>query len=149
MNQNIGTFRLSDLKISAWNINSIWKNINSFRYNKLENPDFLNFLCKKQIFGLIETHHTANQADKLQINGFKCFSLCRPKDKNKKRYKPSGGIAVYVRDTIVPGVEKISLSGSECIIIKLKKDFFGLINDIFVCFAYCTPANSYVLNPNL
>ena len=84
MNQNIGTFRLSELKISAWNINSIWKNINSFRYNKLENPDLINFVCKKQIFGLIETHHTANQADQLHINGFKCFSLCRPKDNKQE-----------------------------------------------------------------
>ena len=34
----------------------------------------------------------------------------------------------------------------ECIILRLKKDYFGLFNDIFLCFAYCTPANSSVLN---
>ena len=29
---------------------------------------------------------------------------------------------------------------------QIKRRFFGLINDIFICFAYCTPANSSVLN---
>ena len=136
----------SEIKIGAWNVNSIWKNINSFKYNKLQNPNFLKVICKKKIFGLIETHHTADQADSLHIDGYKCFSLCRPKDKNKKRYKPSGGIATYVHESIKTGVEKLPISGSECIILKLKKDFFGLVNDIFLCFAYCTPSNSSVLN---
>ena len=104
-NSKIG---FSELKIGAWNLNSIWQNINSFKYNKLENPSVLNFICKSRIFGLLETHHTADQADKLQINGYKCYSLCRPKDKNKKRYKPSGGIAAYVHKSIESGVEKIA-----------------------------------------
>ena len=117
-NQN---FHFSELNIGAWNINGIWRNINSFKYNKLNNPDFLEKISKDKIFGLIETHHTADQADFLHINGYKCFSLCRPKDKNKKRYKPSGGIAAYVDNSIAAGVEKISLSGSECIILRIKK----------------------------
>ena len=111
----------SELKIGAWNINSIWKNINSFKYNKLQNPDFINVIKNKRIFSLIETHHTADESDSLYIEGYKCFSICRPKPKNKKRYKPSGGLAAYVHTSILSGVEKLSFPGSESIILKLKK----------------------------
>ena len=135
MLQNNRKIYFSEIKIGAWNINGFTKNINSFKYNKLQNPSFIDFVSKKKIFGLIETHHTANQADDLHIDGFKCFPLCRPKNKNKKKYKPSGGIAAYVHVSIRDGVEKISLQGSECIILKIKKEYFGLFNDIFLCFA--------------
>ena len=112
-----GTFTFSEISIGAWNIHNIWQKINYFRYNKLHNPDFLDFIMKKKVFGLIETHHTADETGDLHINGFKCFSLCRPKDKNKKRYKPSGGIAAYVHKSILPGVEKVPSSGSEALIL--------------------------------
>ena len=137
---------LSEIRIGSWNINSIWKNINSFRYNKIDNPDFIKVIKKKKIFCLIETHHTADESDALYIEGYKCFSLCRPKPKNKKRYKPSGGLAAYVDNSLLCGVEKISIAGSESIILKLKKEFFGLFNDVYLCFAYCVPANSSILS---
>ena len=136
----------SELRIGSWNINSIWKNLNSFRYNKLHYPEFQNLIKKKLLFCLLETHHTADESDNLFIEGYKCFSLCRPKPKNRKRYKPSGGLAAYVHNSILCGVERISIPGSESIILKLKKDFFGLINDVYLCFAYCVPANSSILS---
>jgi hypothetical protein len=37
-------------------------------------------------------------------------------------------------------------AGTESIIVKLKKEYFGLVNDIFVCFAYCVPSSSQVLH---
>ena len=37
-------------------------------------------------------------------------------------------------------------SGTEAIILKMKKEFFGLKRDTFICFAYCVPASSNVLN---
>ena len=121
-----GTFSFSEISIGAWNINNIWQRINAFRYNKLHNPNFIEIIKNKKIFSLIETHHTANETGDLHINGYKCFSVCRPKDKNKKRYKPSGGIAAYVHDSIKIGVEKVPTSGSEAIILKLKKNIFWL-----------------------
>ena len=126
LHQNSRYSFFSELKIGTWNINSIWRNLNSFKYNKLESPDFQKIINKKKIFCLIETHHTADESDSLYIDGYKCFSLCRPKPKNKKRYKPSGGLAAYVHNSILCGVEKLSIAGSESIILKLKKDFFGL-----------------------
>ena len=80
-----GRFVLSELNIGCWNINGVWQRINSFRYNKLNNPEVLDIITKKRIFGLIETHHTANEIDNLHVTGYKCFTICRPKDKNVKK----------------------------------------------------------------
>ena len=96
-----------------------------------------------QIFGLIETHHLSTEDAFLHINGYKCFNVCRPKVK-----KSSGGLAVYVDNNMRAGVSKMPSSGTESIILKLKKEFFGLDTDIYVCFAYCVPYNSPVLGWN-
>ena len=141
-----GKFLLSELGIGCWNIQGIWKRINSFRYNKLNDPYILKSLVSQKIFGLIETHHKSNEEASLHIDGYKCFSTCRPKRKNVKHHKPSGGLAVYVHNSIRPGVTRHSLSGTESIFIKLKKEFFGLEKDIFVCFAYCVPYSSKVFS---
>ena len=76
----------------------------------------------------METHHIASQATDLHINGYQNFSVCRKKNKNKA----SGGLVVYVRKEIRPGVSKIPRGGTESICLKLKKEFFGLTNDIFL-----------------
>jgi hypothetical protein len=63
----------SEILIKSWNIYGIFKNINGFIYNKLHDPDFIEHVAKFKIFGLIESHHTADDIDKLQILGYKCF----------------------------------------------------------------------------
>ena len=40
------------------------------------------------------------------------------------------------------------MGGTESIILKLKKEFFGTPSDVYLCFAYCVPANSSVLQNN-
>ena len=41
-------------------------------------------------------------------------------------------------------------SGTEAIFLKMKKEFFGLKQDIYICFAYCVPASSSVFsNPSM
>ena len=98
-------FFLSEIGINSYNINGIWKRINSFRYNKVNDPFFQNFLRKYQIFGLIETHHLSTEDACLHIDGYKCFNICRPKGK-----KASGGPAVYVHNSIKAGVAKMPLA---------------------------------------
>ena len=85
-------------------------------------------------------------SDLLHIPNYKCFDLCRKKDASKRHFKASGGLAAYVHDSLRPGVIRMPESGTETIILKLKKDFFGLSQDIFIFFAYCVPASSNVLN---
>ena len=83
------TLKQCYLPILSWNINGIFRRINGFRYNKLDDPEFWNVVKNEKIFALIETHHTSDETDKLEITGFKCFSLCRKKDTGVK-YKASG-----------------------------------------------------------
>ena len=92
------TFRMSDLKISSWNVHGIFSRIEGFRYNKLQSPYFWDVIGNARIFGLIETHHLSTEIDQIQIDGYKCFNVCRKKKSNRGRN--SGGIAVYVCNTI-------------------------------------------------
>ena len=93
---------ISNLNIKSWNIFGIFKNINGFQYNKLQDPDFIEHVKEFHIFGLIETHHTDDDVDKLQIFGFKCFQSCRKKIKFGRKH---GGLAVFVKNTILPGIK--------------------------------------------
>ena len=131
----------SELSIQCWNIHGdgIFTKLNGFTYNKLQHPDFIDHTLANPIFGLVETNHVAEDIDHLQILGFKCFQTCRKKLKYGRKH---GGLAVYIREYLLPGIDKVPTQGSETIVIKLKKDFFRLSTDIFILFSYCVPANS-------
>ena len=129
----------SELWIQCRNIYGVFKNINGFVYNKLQDPDFKKETQNCKILGLIETQHVAEDIDQLQITDFKCFQVCR---KKKKFGRKHGGIAVFVHNSILKGVSKIATQGSECVILKLNKDFFKLSKDTYLLFVYCSPANS-------
>ena len=133
-------FRMSDLKIMSWNIHGLFNRIGGSRYCKTESPYFWEMIGDAKIFGLIESWHLSTEIDQIQIAGYKCFNACRKKKGNMGRN--SGGIAVYICNTILPGVSKIPSSGSENILIKLDKTFFGLNRDVAITFSYCVPENS-------
>ena len=78
--------KVLDLAIQCWNINGIFTNINGFKYSKFEDPLFDTEVKKHAIFGLVETHHTSDDIDKLQILGYKCFQTCRKKLKYEHLY---------------------------------------------------------------
>ena len=132
-------FNITDLPIVSWNIHGIFSRHSGFRYNKLHSPYFKDAIGDAKIFGLIETHHVASEIDQIQLEGFKCYNVCR---KKKRMGRNSGGIAVYVHETLIKGVQKIPSSGSENLLIKLKQSFFGFSRDVVVCFSYCVPENS-------
>ena len=136
---------LSELGITSWDINNFQQVINKYKYNKLHNPQTLNILTRSLVFGLIETHHTSEDIGKLHIEHYRCHSVCRPKSKNVKRHKPSGGIAVYVHNSIAPGVSFMNEAGSESIFVQLKKEYFNFRCDVYLCFAYLVPSSSKVL----
>ena len=129
----------TDLPIVSWNIHGIFSRHSGFRYNKLYSPLFQSAVGNAKIFGLVETHHVAADIDQLQLTGYKCHNVCR---KKRRQGRNSGGIAVYVHETILKGVQKIPSTGSENLLIKLKQNFFGLKKDLIVCFSYCVPENS-------
>ena len=129
-----------ELQVQCWNVQGAFFNIDGDRYSKLHNDsDFQGHTKKYLIFGLIETHHTADDIHLMQIAGYRCFQVCR---KKLKRGPKSGGICVYIHESISLGVIKVNTSGSESILIRLKKEYFHLDRDMIISFSYCVPAGS-------
>ena len=129
----------TDLPIVSWNIHGLFSRQSGFRSCKLQSPFFKDAIGNAKIFGLLETHHLASEIDQIQLEGYKCYNVCR---KKKQLGRNSGGIAVYVHTSIQNGVQKIPTTGSENLLIKLKQSFFGLSKDVAVCFSYCVPEYS-------
>ena len=69
----------TELQIQSGNIFGLFRNINGFIYNKLNEPEFVQQTKKTNILGLIETHHIADDIDQLQLFRFKCYQACRKK----------------------------------------------------------------------
>ena len=74
-------FFSTEIIIKCWNIHGLFSNINGFRYNKLENPDFIEKISNSKIFCLLETNHTSDDISIIQLEGFKCFEVCRKPNK--------------------------------------------------------------------
>ena len=133
-------YRKHELSIQCWNVHGAFFNIEGNRYSKLHNDtEFIEHTRNDLIFGLIETHHKADDIPLLQIPEYRCFQVCR---KKLKRGRKSGGICVYIHESIIRGVSKVNTAGSESIFIKLSKTFFSMEKDITVSFSYCVPAGS-------
>ena len=129
----------TELSVQCWNIYGIFNNINGFKYNKLHDSDFTKQTELAKILGLVETQHTADDVDSLQLEGYKCYQVCR---KKKKKGRKHGGISVYVHNSILKGVSKVPTQGSDIVMLKLDKIFFRLDKDTHLLFAYCSPTNS-------
>ena len=95
----------------------------SCELDEINEKIILDVIKHAKIFLLIETNHMASEIDQIQLAGYKCYNVSR---KKRPRGRNSGGIAVYIDTSLLDGVQKIPSSGSENILIKFKKDFFGL-----------------------
>ena len=129
-----------ELQIQCWNIYGAFFNVDGDRYSKLQNDaDFIGHTNKYLLFVLVETHHTASDIPQMEIQGYRCFQVCR---KKLVKGPKSGGICVYVHESISRGVIKVNTAGSESILVKLNKDFFSFDRDVVVSFTYCVPYGS-------
>ncbi|CAG2248303.1 unnamed protein product [Mytilus edulis] len=124
----------NSLHVSCWNINGFKLK----GYNKYSDSDFISEFNKKDIFCLLETH--CSLEDALEIPDFKAVHLIRPMSARTR--KRSGGISVYVRSTLRPGIKFLKHKTNDYIWLKLCKQFFGLPEDLYLCFLYNPPANS-------
>ena len=69
-----------EIKIQSWNIHGAFFNIDGDRYCKLHHDlEFIRHTSKYLIFGLLETHHTADDIALMQLPGYRCFNVCRKK----------------------------------------------------------------------
>ena len=104
---------------------------------KLEDPNFLETIQDYDISILTETWK--NDPSKINIEGFWDYSQVRPKHKNAIRH--SGGITILARYNIRPGLKLIENSEG-FLWFCLKKSYFKLKNDVYLCGAYIPPANT-------
>ena len=128
-------YKRNSLKISVWNVNGYkCKGVNKFHQ-----PDFIKNIVSQDIFCLQETHCDLENC--LQLPDFpRPVHLIRAKSKHTGRR--FGGLSVYIRDTIRPGVKFLNNRCNDYIWIKLDNSFFGLLEDIYVCFIYNPPENT-------
>ena len=125
----------SDLKIGYWNVEGLGLAGDN---PKTENPTFVNTVKEHDIMCLAETHCSNTQ--NIDIQGYKCFKLCRSMTKNSNRYY--GGLAVLYKQDIQKGLKFLEHKNNDYVWLKLSRDFFNLQNDMYVCVSYIPPESS-------
>lgn len=79
---------------------------------------------------------------KIDINGYANPIHSYRKIVNKKAKRNSGGLIVYIRDSIRKGIKLIK-NEIDCLIwIKLDKHFFKIQEDVYLAISYIAPENS-------
>ena len=96
-------------------------------------------ISKHDIICLSETK--VGPDERPTIDNYSVQLTCRKK--NKKALTHSGGLAIYIKDSIRNGVTVIPNNNSEYAWLKLDRDFFNLRENIFICFTYISPEGSH------
>ena len=106
---------------------------------KCETSDLQNLIRKHHIFAIQESWMEKGDACP-HIPSYTPFRTERKKHPRANRN--SGGIILYIKNTIRKGVTKVSAranSGGDAIWVKLEKNFFGINHNIFLCSGYLVP----------
>ena len=123
------------IQLSSWNIHGIKSKLLG---NKLSDRDFLKEIINDDILSIVETHvHNGNE-EELNIPGFHCIKH-KSRFKHKNSNKGSGGLAVFIKPSLLKYVLPINNTNENSIWIKIKKEIFGWTNDIFIGTVYLPP----------
>ena len=133
---------LNFVDIGFWNLNGIFRNIGSSRVSKLDDANFTDNVRHLDIFTIAESHIGPNQ-EGLKIEGFWHFASCRGISANNRYY---GGLVLYVKEVLRPGVKIIKSDNPDILWIKLQKSHFGFEKDAYLAFVYIPPENSSYLD---
>ena len=121
----------NSLNICFWNIHG-WKS--QIIDNKFYDSEFLDTISNNDIVGLAELH-TSNEVD---IPGFKLIKQ-KFREKFHKGPKISGGMAVFVKESLANYAETVTNDNEDSIWIKIKKNFNGEKEDIYIGTFYISP----------
>ena len=123
----------SELKILSWNVEVLSK-------SKRANTNFVDFISKYDLICLSESWTSRNS--NITLNGY-----CNPihsyrRVQNRRAKRNSGGIIIYIKDTIRPGI-KLVKNEIDCLVwIMLDKNFFHMENDWYLAITYIPPESS-------
>ncbi len=129
---------MSTLRTITWNVHGLSK--------KLNDHDFTSILLEYDIIGLTETW-TSTRSNINKLHGYDKFHHYR--HKGKKRGRPSGGILIYFKKALKPGISKIPQTHEDLLWIKLDKHFFGLKRHLYYCVVYVKPNSDKLANSAL
>ena len=125
----------TQLSVTSWNVNGLIKRLNGHRHYKFDDPAFRQLIVSDIVF-LCETHLCYNE--NVTIEGYKYWANCRSIEPSRVR----GGLGVFIKQSLVKGIEIVDKTCTEYIWLKLSRYFFGFPNDIYICFVYIPPVNS-------
>ena len=95
------------LNVGLWNVHGL----NYQEGNKLDSPDFHEYIGEMDLVCLIETHHSTEA--QLAVEGYEIVHAAKPKHKNAK--KKSGGMALLIHDSIADKVQVKRVDHDCCI----------------------------------
>ena len=124
--------------ISTWNINGLEHKSHGMKCNKLQDPEVVNILNSSDCIGLLETH--ADKSVDISLSGYYVFRKDRVK--HKKARKPSGGIAVLVKESMRHLFKFDPISDSDIVWVRIQKELTSMLNDLYIAFVYLPPLNS-------
>ena len=118
-------------------------NINGLTVEKVE--CITNMITNFDFFAVVETWLKNDSHDDFSVDGYilQCYNRT---SLNPRARRGSGGIALYIREQLVDGVETVSdvnlSSIDDRVWFRLCKDFFGLDNDLYLGVWYIPPSDS-------
>ena len=104
-----------------------------------KNHDFKNFCSKFDIVCLQETWGRSEGDFADLLLNYQSFISKRSSDKYF-----SGGVAIYLKDEIAWGCNRILNEVKDTVVLKLDKQFFGWENDIVLGSIYLSPEGSVI-----
>jgi hypothetical protein len=119
---------ISHLSIASWNVQGLG--------SKLNDASFVRELRKHHIIALLETHCTSDT--QIALDGYLGHHVYRPKSGSKAH----GGISIFVKKELRPGIKFYSAKSTDLLWICLKKEFFKTTSEIFIGAVYISPLNS-------
>ena len=131
----------NSISICYWNIHGMYVKLDGTKSTcKLDLKDVQEIVENKDIVCLSETKINNSQIHDMKIKGYTVKAITRKRKSNATH--DSGGITIYVKDTIKLGITFIPNKSSEYAWVKLHKETFNLKDDIFLCFLYINPEYS-------
>ena len=125
----------SVLKCLSWNIKGL-------SADKRTSQDFTDFISKYDIICLSETW--TNSKSNIHLNNYSKPIHSYRRFQNRRAMRPSGGIIIYIKDSIRKGITVVR-NNIDCIVwLKLDKTFFNLESHIYLCATYISPESSPV-----
>ena len=116
-----------------WNIQGL--------VTKLNDDDFISLINNYDLILLTETW--TSKISNIDINGYESINCPRLKC-NKRAKRDSGGIAIYYKTKYQNCIELVNINSKGIVWLKLKRTYFGTVNDLYLCTCYIPPESSNV-----